>query len=87
MHHSGPISDMEALPRSEEGFTRFATCSADKTIRFWHFISQNGVKKKKPVVRNPFCDDLRKIVYVSADFAHFKSASPDQEEKGVQLYL
>ena len=37
LHHCGPIYDLEALPSTSESVTRFATCSTDKTIRFWNY--------------------------------------------------
>lgn len=37
LNHSGPIHDIELLSDSSIEITKFATCSADRTIRIWHF--------------------------------------------------
>lgn len=59
LSHNGPIHDIKkinntwsvGLSESEEaqslaadnGLTRFATCSSDRTVRFWHFADPFGM--------------------------------------------
>lgn len=43
LYHSAPIHDLVMLNNvpstpAIDGVSSFATCSSDKTIRFWHFI-------------------------------------------------
>lgn len=44
LNHSAPIYDLQMLPlQSSEEVTFFATASADKTIRIWHFCDDIGI--------------------------------------------
>jgi hypothetical protein len=49
--------------------SKFATCSADRTIRFWNFVDPSGSikseKLNKVLVRNAYCKDMSKMIYVS----------------------
>ncbi len=49
MPHSAPISDIQVLPSSTPSVTRFATCSTDCTVRFWHF-SESGLPTGSRIV-------------------------------------
>ena len=49
--------------------TKFATCSADRTIRFWNFVDPSSDLKSeqlnKLLVKNAYCKDMSKMIYVS----------------------
>ena len=49
--------------------TKFATCSADRTIRFWNFADPTSSLKQeqlnKLLVRNAYSKDMSKMIYVS----------------------
>lgn len=67
----------------EENLTKFATCSADRTIRFWHYIesSASGSKQAeitKCLARNAYCKDMSKMIFIlgkdqKVNFDHFKA--------------
>jgi WD40 repeat protein len=80
LSHNKTIYDIEILPDSTSEITRFATCSVDKTIRFWNFYDYSNPDLQKLVQRNIYCKELEKLIYVSQDFDHFKVN--DSEEEG-----
>ena len=49
--------------------TKFATCSADRTIRFWNFVDPTAEIKSeqlnKLLVKNAYCKDMSNMIYVS----------------------
>ena len=62
---------IESLTEDElSNITKFATCSADRTIRFWNFLDPSGSLKSEQVnkllVRNAYCKDMSKMIYVSS---------------------
>ena len=63
-------SEAESLQR-DQSLTRFATCSGDRTLRFWHFMDQSQRSAatqnlvQKGIFRNAYCKDMSKIVFVN----------------------
>ena len=49
--------------------TKFATCSADRTIRFWNFADPTSKLKIEQVnklfVKNAYSKDMSRMIYVS----------------------
>jgi len=92
LYHSGPIHDLQCLPvqKAGDGITQFATCSADKTIRFWHYIDMTVSKQQealKQLPRNAYCKDMSKMIYVApGSFEQFKAPHvPTGEEEVNQV--
>lgn len=81
--HKNTIHDMEILPSSTVEITKFATCSLDKTIRFWNFYDYSNPEIQKLVKRNIYCKELEKLIYATDDFTHFKV--PEDEKDEIQL--
>lgn len=55
----------------DQNLTKFATCSTDRTIRFWHHIDTglSGGKTSeitKCLARNAYCKDMSKIIFISS---------------------
>jgi len=85
--HCGPIYDMQAVPNkltvgfqperpelSEEemgAITKFATCSGDRTVRFWTFVDPSAELStqilSKVLVKNAYCKDMSRMIYVSSE--------------------
>ena len=79
--------------------TRFATCSSDRTVRFWHFVDTHSVsssssrnKIQKGLFRNAYCKDMSKIVFISNEaenqkqnFEVFKAKPTDRNEEGTMI--
>lgn len=80
-NESDPYNKLE----NESGITKFATCSSDRTIRFWHYIDPSLPKTKQDeisnhLVRNAYCKDMSRMIYVNSElregigqFDHFKA--------------
>ena len=49
--------------------TKFATCSGDRTIRFWTFIDPEADVSRisKALVKNAYCKDMSRMIYVSSE--------------------
>jgi hypothetical protein len=49
--------------------TKLATCSADRTVRFWNFVDPtsqiNSSSLNKLLTRNAYCKDMSRMIYVS----------------------
>jgi len=67
--HSAPINDIQIMPSSTENVIRFATCSSDFTIRFWH-VANGLMPIEEP--KNMYCKDLYQMLYTNPDHFHFK---------------
>lgn len=52
MSHSASITGLEFMPDSTSEITKFATCSIDKTIRFWNFFDYTDPELQSLVKRN-----------------------------------
>eukprot|EP00357_Protocruzia_adherens_P030928 CAMPEP_0115043006 /NCGR_PEP_ID=MMETSP0216-20121206/46605_1 /TAXON_ID=223996 /ORGANISM="Protocruzia adherens, Strain Boccale" /LENGTH=1428 /DNA_ID=CAMNT_0002425231 /DNA_START=108 /DNA_END=4394 /DNA_ORIENTATION=+ len=72
LFHAGPIHDIQIVPNSEAGLSRFVTCSTDRTIRFWHYMEGDFRDPEKKLPRNAYSKDLTKLLYVGRDFSHLK---------------
>ena len=70
--HNSSITGLEIMPGSTSEITKLATCSSDKTIRFWNLYDYSNSSLQKKVKRNIYCKELEKIIYVSDNFEHFK---------------
>lgn len=79
LSHNSTIFDLEILPSSTIEITKFATCSTDKTIRFWNFYDYSKASLHQLVDRNSYCKELEKIIYVSDDYDHFKVPESDTD--------
>lgn len=65
----GVVKGKEKRMREAEEVTKFATCSSDRTIRFWNFIDTTATSLRqaelgKGLQRNAYCKDLARIVFV-----------------------
>lgn len=75
----------------DQNLTKFATCSTDRTIRFWHHIDTglSGGKTSeitKCLARNAYCKDMSKIIFINSgdkqSFDHFKARPLDRNIDG-----
>jgi hypothetical protein len=80
----------------EEHLIKFATCSSDRTIRFWHHIDSGAPPAKqleinKCLSRNAYCKDMSKMIFIqrqvddtaaATNFDHFKAKPLDRDENG-----
>lgn len=81
--HKTTIHDLEILPDSTVEITKFATCSIDKTIRFWNFYDYSNAELQKLVQRSMYCKELEKLIYADDDFSHFKVKENKEEVEDV----
>ena len=73
---------LEILSNSTSEITKFATCSTDRTLRFWNFYDYSNSTLQKLVKRNIYCKELEKIIYLSQDFSYFQcNSTEDQNEE------
>ena len=54
-----------------QAITKIATCSSDRTIRFWTFVDPSAQLSNqsvnKVVVKNAYCKDMSRMIYVSSE--------------------
>lgn len=66
--------------------TKFVTCSADRTVRFWNFVdpcaSLNPSHLNKVLVKNAYSKDMSRMIYVNCEsrdeFGNLTSTSSQQ---------
>jgi len=65
--HSAPVNDICMV-----GKEKFATCSNDRTLRFWDLSDVEASSNTS------YCRDLYQILYTSTDYSHFKLRALEQ---------
>lgn len=64
-----PVSKMRCA--AEENLTKFATCSSDRTIRFWNLIdptiqTQKQAEISQCLAKNAYSKDMSKIIFITS---------------------